>query len=294
VSAGAGAAVASTPTAATTPGAASTRAAAATPVTGASLRALQQDLQRHLLGEDGAVASAIVDAPPLRAADRLAIYHNAYRVRLIEALDDTYPKLHAALGDEMFCALGEAFVAAHPSVYRSIRWYGRELAGYLAGEPPFAEQPILAELARLEWMLAEVFDSRDAEPVDRSALSAIEPSGWGAIRLELHPSVRRLDLEWNAVPVWQALSREESPPDPEHGGHAVPWLLWRQNLGNYFRSMTADEAAALESARRGDTFAGICAALSAHLAEEEIPLRAAGLLGGWADAGLIAAVRGGG
>jgi hypothetical protein len=269
-------------------------AASATPVVGASLRVLQQDLQHHLLGEDSAVASAIVDAPPLCVADRLAIYHNAYRVRLVEALDDTYPKLHAVLGDEMFAALGERFVAAHPSVYRSIRWYGRELTEYLTSEPPFSDQPILAELARLEWTLAEVFDSGDAEPIVRGVLSEIDPSCWGDIRLELHPSVRRLDLEWNTVAVWQALSREESPPEPEHREHPLPWLLWRQALNNYFRSMTPDEAAALESARRRETFGEICAALSAHLSEGEVPLRAAGLLGAWADAGLIAAIRGNG
>ncbi|HEX3847635.1 MAG TPA: DNA-binding domain-containing protein [Steroidobacteraceae bacterium] len=256
-----------------------------------ALRALQRELQRHLLHGDPNITAAIVEAPPLSAAERLGIYHNAYRVRLVEALDDTYPKLHLVLGDELFAALGESFVAANPSVYRSIRWYGRELADTLIDAAPFAEQPILAELARLEWTLAEVFDSGDAEPVTRAALSAIEPSAWGEIRLELHPSLRRLDLEWNSVAVWQALSREESPPEPEQSERPVAWLLWRQNLGNYFRSLTADEAAALEAARRGATFGEICGALGPHLAEDEIPLRAAGLLGAWADAGLIAAVK---
>src|SRR5271169_6553793 len=110
------------------------------------LRQLQRELQCHLLGADAAIAAAIVDAPPLPTLERLGIYRNAYRIRLIEALDDTYPVLHAVLGDEVFAALGEDFVAAHPSVHRSIRWYGGELAEFLSERPPFAEQPILAEL----------------------------------------------------------------------------------------------------------------------------------------------------
>ena len=254
------------------------------------LRRLQQDLQSHLLGDESAIAAAIVDAPPLPIAERLGIYRNAYRVRLIEALDATYPVLHAVLGDEVFSALGEEFVAAHPSVYRSIRWYGSELAEFLGQCPPYAEQPILAELALLEWTLAEVFDAADAEPVQRAALSAVAPSAWSELRFEFHPSLRRLFLQWNTAAVWQAMSRDEAPPDPCCAEQPMPWLLWRQNLQNYFRSMAADEAAALDAALRGADFAQICEALAEWLPQDEIPLRAASLVGLWADSGIIVAV----
>src|SRR5271168_1686160 len=198
------------------------------------LRQLQFDMQRHLLGEESGVIAGIVDAPPLPAADRLAIYRNAYQIRLIDALDDTYPILHALLGDEMFVALGEAFVAAHPSVHRSIRWYGSELADFLAHCPPYEEQPILAELALLEWTLAEVFDAADARPLARAALSAVDPSAWSELIFEFHPSLRRLALLWNTAAAWRALSNGEAPPQPVCAEHPVPWLLWRQGLQNYF------------------------------------------------------------
>jgi len=251
------------------------------------LRRLQRDLQSHLLGEPSAIADAIADAPPLSVADRLGIYRNAYRVRLIEALDNTYPVLHAVLGDEIFSALGEEFVAAHRSVHRSIRWYGSELSEFLRQRAPYAEQPILAELALLEWTLAEVFDAADAEPKPRSALSGVDASAWSELQFEFHPSLRRLHLHWNTAAVWKAMSREETPPDPACAEHPVPWLLWRQNLQNYFRSMAADEAAALDAALRGANFGEICEALGEWLPDDEIPLRAAGLLGTWADSGII-------
>lgn len=254
------------------------------------LRQLQRDLQDYMLGESSAIEAAIVDAPPLPVATRLGIYHNAYRVRLIEALDDTYSILHALLGDEVFVALGEEFIGAYPSVHRSIRWYGRELAEFLGRTAPYAEQPILAELALLEWTLAEVFDAADAEPVQRAAFSAIDAAAWSELQFEFHPSLRRLHLQWNTTAVWQAMSHQEAPPDPACAEHAVPWLLWRQNLQNYFRSIAADEAAALDSALRGDNFGEICEALAEWLPDNEIPLRAASLLGAWADSGIIVAI----
>jgi hypothetical protein len=251
---------------------------------------LQRDLQSHLLGGSSAIVDAIVDAPPLPISDRLGIYRNAYRVRLIEALDDTYPVLHAVLGDEVFVALGEEFVTAHPSVHRSIRWYGGELWEFLGQRPPYAEQPILAEIALLEWTLAEVFDAADAEPKPRAALSVIDASAWSELHFEFHPSLRRLHLQWNTTAVWQAMSHDQTPPNPVCAEHPVPWLLWRQNLQNYFRSMSADEAVALDVGRSGGNFGEICESLAEWLPEDEIPLRAASLLGTWADSGLIVGI----
>jgi hypothetical protein len=259
--------------------------AAAGPAT--RLRQLQRDLQDHLLGEPSSIADAIVDAPPLPTPARLGIYRNAYRVRLIDALGDTYPVLHALLGDEVFAALGEEFVTAHPSVHRSIRWYGAELSDFVGQCPPYAEQPILAELALLEWTLAEVFDAADAEPIPRAAFSAVDASAWSELKFEFHPSLRRLCLRWNTTAVWQAMSHAQAPPDPVCAEHPVPWLLWRQDLQNYFRSMTADEAAALDLVRSGGNFGKICEALAEWLPDDEIPLRAASLLGTWADSGII-------
>jgi hypothetical protein len=254
-----------------------------------SLRELQLDMQRHLLGGDSRITAAIVDAPPLDGAQRLGIYRNAYQVRLIDALGDTYPVLHGLLGDDTFFALGEAFVAAQPSVHRSIRWYGRELADFLEKQPPYREQPILAEVALLEWTLAEVFDAANAEPLARSALSAVDPSEWSGLKFEFHPSLRRLELQWNTTAVWQAMSREETPPTPALGPAPVPWLLWRQDLQNYFRSMTAAESIALDAALRGRNFGEICDVLSACLPEDDIPPAAASFLGAWADSGMIVA-----
>ena len=257
------------------------------------LRDLQLELQRDLLGQESAIAGAIVDAPPLPIESRLGIYRHAYRARLIEALGEVYPALHRLLGDEVFQSAGAAFVETHPSEHRSVRWYGGELAEFLAGSEPFAGQPWLSELARFEWLLAEVFDSEDAVAIDRTALATVDPERWAALRFAFHPSVRRLRLSWNTVALWQALSNEEEPPAPAptptpvHSAEPVHWLVWRQDLRNYFRSLDAPEVAALDAASRGATFTGICETLTALLPEEEVPLRAATLMATWTDSGIL-------
>jgi Putative DNA-binding domain len=255
-----------------------------------SLRELQLDLQRHLLGQDSTIVDAIIDAPPLPAAARLGIYRNAYQVRLVEALDDTFPVVHKLLGDEMFSRLGESFVARYPSVYRSIRWYGAELAQFLAENAPYEEQPVLSEVALLEWTLAEVFDAADSAVIERSALAALPPDAWGELQFEFHPSVRRLQLLWNAVPVWRAMGRDETPPSPLCAAAPVAWVLWRKDLQNLFRSIENAEAGALDAALEGCSFGEICEVLREWLPDDEIPPAAANYLGVWADSGIIASL----
>jgi hypothetical protein len=254
------------------------------------LRELQRELQRALLGRRSAIDAAIVVAPPLSVDARVGIYRHAYRARLTEALDDVYPIIHQVLGDETFASMTDLFIETHPSLHRSIRWYGSELADFLAAQSPFDAQPALAEIARFEWTLSEVFDAADESPLDRSALSSVESAVWAGIRFRFHPSLRRLAFRWNAVAVWQRMSDGEEPPAPEATGAPVPWLLWRQNFKNYFRSLDAVEEAALEAAVAGRPFGEICEELGAFLAEHEIPLRVATLVAGWLDSGIIVAI----
>jgi hypothetical protein len=251
------------------------------------LAELQRNFQAHLLVGDDAILESVVDAPPLPPAARVKVYRNAYRVRLLDALKDTHPVLFKILGDEVFEGLGAAFIDAHPSVHRSIRWYGRELADFLAQRSPYADQPILAEIARFEWTLSEVFDASDAVPIGRDALQALDPDAWDQLGFVFHPSLRLLNLSWNTVAVWQAMSRDEDPPRPEPAETPTPWLLWRRDLTNRFRSLDAPENASLEAGLSGRRFGELCAVLGAWLQEEEIPLRAATLIGRWTDSGMI-------
>ncbi len=251
------------------------------------LRQLQRELQRELLGGASSISAAIAETAPLATETRLGIYRHAYVARLIEALADHYPVLHTILGDEDFEALGASFIRAYPSVHRSIRWYGREIADFLAARPPFNEQPILSEVARFEWSLAEAFDSADTAVVGREALGAVGPADWAELTFSFHPSLRRLAFEWNTVAAWKAVTAGTDPPRPEPSPETVEWLLWRRDLENYFRSLDRVEAIALDAALRGCSFAEICGGLTEHLPEEEIPLRAASLVATWLDGGLL-------
>ncbi len=251
------------------------------------LHRLQQDLQAHLLNGSVEILPHIAQAPPLSPQSRLAIYRNAYVSRLTEALRSSFGKLHQVLGDEVFAAAAAAFIAERPSRTRSIRWFGHHLADFLARTAPYEAQPIVAELARVEWALTEVFDAGDASSLRREDLLQTAPQHWGELTFTFHPSVRTLSLAWNTTAVWQSLDAGLTAPAPQKSAAAVTWLLWRQNLQNHFRSVDAVEATALAWAMDGAPFAQVCEQLRHLLAEEQIPMQAAALVAAWADSGIL-------
>jgi hypothetical protein len=252
------------------------------------LAALQGDFQQYLLCGDPAIEARVTGSARVPAATRLAIYGGAYRGRLAEALAANYSAL-AKLLDADFAELAQAYVASHESPYFSIRYYGEDLARFLATEERYAAAPLLAQLARWEWAMTEVFDAADAIALDAAALSRIEADAWAQLRFQWHPSVARLDLEWNAPQVWQALTEDAERPAAALSTEPTPWLLWREGLTTYFRSLSVTEAQALDAARRGWPFGELCELLCEKVGDDEAPLTAATFLRGWVGAGMIIA-----
>jgi hypothetical protein len=250
---------------------------------------VQEDFQALLLGRESGIDAHVVGTARVSIATRLGIYSDGYCSRLIEALQANFPAL-AKLLDEDFAALGTAYVRANDSTFRSIRYYGAGLADFLAEHADYAQAPILAELARWEWAMTEVFDAADEAPLAPSVFSQIEPSRWGDLQFRFHPSVRRLDLKWNAPQMWKALTEEAERPQAAVLDEPVPWLLWRNDLQTFFRSLEGSEAAALDLARRSATFGEICTTLGLHFAEDEVPVRAITYLRTWLQAGILTAV----
>jgi hypothetical protein len=216
---------------------------------------------------------------------RLGIYADGYRSRLIEVLESSYPVLANLLGEADFQTLGANYVATHESRFFSIRYYGDELADFLAADPEYSRAPLLAELAQWEWAMAAAFDAADAEPVDSGALAQVAPEDWAELRFEWSPSVRVLALEWNVPQLWKAVTEDSERPEPNLT--PASWLIWRRELQIYFRPLGAAEAAVIAASRSGQSFGELCVLLCEHLDESEASLHAAGFLRGWVQSGLI-------
>jgi hypothetical protein len=250
-----------------------------------SLADLQRDFQSAVLRDDRTAFASNVDN---RALERIAIYQDAYRIRLREALASNYPQLKVLIGAEAFDSIADTFIDAYPSTHPSIRWFGRELESML--EETFPARPWLREFAQLEWALSCAFDAADAEVVGMSQVAAWPPEQWPALTFTFHPSVKCLVLHTNAAQMYKAVSDEQPAPsftsmDPTW------WLVWRDELTPHYRSLANDEADALHALLKGNNFEDMCSRLCTHHAVDAVAPRAIELLQQWLNARVICGIR---
>ncbi|SBT07081.1 conserved hypothetical protein [Candidatus Accumulibacter aalborgensis] len=250
-----------------------------------ALGELQQRFQRAVLSENPAPGLFVAEGTqPVGGFD---LYLQAYRARLAAALRDNFPVLHRALGDDAFATLARSYIDLHPSHFRSIRWFGDALPGFLADAPERVPHPALVDLARMDWAMRAAFDAADAIPLSFGDLASLQPDDWPGQHFVPVRSLQVLDLSWSIEPIWKALNdaADAATDEPQALPHAL--LIWRPALDCCWRSAEAGEAAALRALSRGASFADWCTVIAAA-GDPQPAMTAATLLRRWLDEGLLA------
>lgn len=217
---------------------------------------------------------------------RLGIYHNAYRARLIEAIEVDHPVLGVYLGDTLFDQMVLAYIDQHPSSFKSLRQFADNLPQFLSSDNYFREIPFVAELARFERLLLTAFDAPEKAAAQANFLQQLTPEQWPATQLKLHPSVQIFDCQWNVVHIWQQMKAEQCPPDPIEGENH--WLLWR-NRDRLTEFISLDEFGNLliKQLILGSDLAKVCEELLTELDPEQIASSLASTLDSWLEKGIL-------
>ncbi|SFP55231.1 DNA-binding domain-containing protein [Pseudomonas borbori] len=250
----------------------------------------QRELEAYLLGSDPtanpALRASLLGSSALSAEQGLAIYHNAYRARLLEALRGDYPAVHGWLGDAEFDALAGAYIAAHPSQHFSLRWLGAGLADFIDAYLVPAQAAPLGELARLEWAFGLAFDAAEADALSLEQMADLPAEDWPNLQVRLLPSVQWQLCRYNSLALWRANKAQDAFPGSLALEQPQVCLIWRQGLISQYRSLQPDEAEALHGmAVAGWNFAELCVQLSEL--GDNAPLQAATWLRQWLCDGLL-------
>lgn len=251
------------------------------------LKDFQDRFQRAILDGDDAILADIPDGARETKENLLDVYRNAYVLRLVDVVGNDHEQLKAYVGDEAFDQLARAYIAAHPSHNPNARWFAHALPEFLKASETYAKTPVLAELAALERALNDAFDGADAPHLRLADLTAIPPDRWSGLAFVRHPTVAMLDAHTNAADIWSAVKAGEEPPAPSNASEAGLLLVWRFDSMSRFRTLCAEEAMMWREGVNGQPFGRLCELLAVYDDPDGAPMRAAGYLKGWLDAGLL-------
>jgi len=250
-----------------------------------NLRELQIDFQRALFDTECKGADWISEsARGLSARNRLDIYYNGYRLRLIDVLLDTFEHSAIYLGDDWFNKLAANYVQSHHSTYTNIGLYGKEFPNFLSEQLPNDGE--VTELALMDWKLRRAFDGADSSVMTQDDLQQLANEGT-SIRLQPVPTLTTCTQHFNTLDIWHAINQDQTPPVVEQLMQPIDILIWRKGHSPHFRSLSKIESAAIARVCSTDTLEALGEALEQDFPDVDVATEFGGMLHRWLDDEII-------
>lgn len=179
--------------------------------------------------DDGAALRPWMAARPAGVIRGLQAYQANAGASAERCLAAAFPTVQALVGEESFAALSRAFWQAEPPLRGDLAQFGEDLPAFIAASEQLADVPYLADVARLDWRIAEAERAEDADVETGSLqlLSEVEPA---RLRLQLRPGVSLFASDHPVVSIWKAhqSTAHGVTLDARRGEHALVWRAgWR-------------------------------------------------------------------
>lgn len=182
------------------------------------------------------------DAAVLRG---LRVHANTISHARLVALEETFPRTRAHLGDADFNRLSRIFVEAGGAEGRALPDIGRDFPGWL-------DDPLAADVARVEWAWLESYHAAEAPPLRLADLAGRDEAALLDLRVRLHPAARVVALARDAAPL----------VDPAFAPGTAALLAVRPDAEVRLLALHAAAAAALDLAKEISTLGNLIALLA--------------------------------
>lgn len=227
--------------------------------TGRSLRELQLWFQEQLAGPNArparpAAAAAeaeqvVKPSARLTAPQRLNIYTEMYFLRLFEVMGDDFPTVRELLGEAEWNEVVRGYLTDCPSTSWTLNDLGGRFEAYLAGRADLERHALLADVARIERAMTEVFDVPDGPTLRPEEFAAVPPEAWATAVLSPQAGFRLLAFGHPVTPILNAVRNDEPLPSLE----PIPsWaVVYRKDGRSWRRPLTEPMFAALSALAEG-------------------------------------------
>lgn len=240
-------------------------------------------LDEALAAEKGAarILNWILEDSSASARERLAVYYDAYFLRLLDSLAHDFPTLKKVLGNEDFQRLCADYLGENPSRFKSLSLVGQRLPDFIREHPLSRKFYFLADLARLEWAVLLSLYS------DRSPTADFTKASPSSI-LRLNSSAQFLETEWAVERLWE--NREKpTPQSPRILRKKEPrtLIIFRDASWARVKVLSLAEFSALRLIQEGVALKSLCQRLENFPGPKISPERARKWFQNWARLGMI-------
>ena len=168
----------------------------------------EEEIGKYILGGNG-----------ISSKERMGIYINGYKARLLECLQADYPYLNKFLGNDLFGYFALSYLREYPPKSYSLFDLGNNFSEYLDKTKPNTSSVSLfpVELAKLERVRVEVQRSFGTEGVDQKPpFSAFSFSFFDEKEIYCaSPCLRLLSSNFDLTGFLDRIEREDQPVLPD-------------------------------------------------------------------------------
>jgi hypothetical protein len=191
-----------------------------------TLLEVQRAMRRSLVDRDDYEVAAYILADGLAPGARLDVYRNTSIGALTTALRLSYPAVHRLVGTKFFDRAAKIFIETEPPHSAYLDEYGAAFPKFLAHFRPAASLAYLPGVAQLEWAVCRALHAPDADALDLSRLSSIDPANHGRIVLVPHPALGLVQADYPVDAIWRAvLAQDDAAMAAIDQGSGPVWLL---------------------------------------------------------------------
>lgn len=174
-------------------------------------------------------------------------YRSNGRALAVRALEGAYPVVAQLLGEDNFTPLAHRLWLEHPPARGDLAQWGAQLPACIEALPELAaEEPYLADVARLEWALHCAATAPDGA-ADTASFALLMQRDPAQLALRIAPGTQLLASRWPAASI--VLAHLHGGPSLEQAGQRVrdrvgeTALVWRDGLRPRVRAVDAAEQA---------------------------------------------------
>lgn len=231
----------------------------------------------------------VAPLPNLGPEEQVAIYRHAWFARLAGCIEEDFPGVRCAAGEEAFAALVRAYLLECPPRSWNIARAGDRFTGFVAAREGLPHREFLADLARVEWSWTTIFDREEGPVLVPSSLAGVAPERLAGARFPLAGTAEIHEVRFPVNPFLDAVKEGEAPAVPGPGGTAAV-LVFRSGTVVHRMDLPPGALAALRALQAGRTLgeAMEAAADAAGVPLDELAPDVTRWFGEWAAGGVFA------